>query len=207
MSLGQIFNTAANMAGALHGERKPQTSLKDFLHTLTKYGVQVKSNYEIEYSGMGGLTFFVQSINVPALRMNVGNLYWKGRQMTIPVNAEQEHNFQMTVINDGTGFVYNQLRKILEIDADNAMVESDATITVTALGDLQNTSGSKFKMYGVTLTNVSGLDFSSTDSGVSTFTVDCYAARTDLQWSETKSSSGVLGVVDKISGTIGNILG
>ena len=79
MSLGQIFNTAANMAGALHGERKPQTSLKDFLHTLTKYGVQVKSNYEIEYSGMGGLTFFVQSINTPSLKMNVGNLYWKGR--------------------------------------------------------------------------------------------------------------------------------
>jgi len=93
MSLGQIFNTAANMAGAFNGEKKPQTSLKDFLHTLTKYGVQVKSNYEVEYTGMGGLTFFVQSISVPSLKMNTGTLYYKGRQMSIPINSEQDHTF------------------------------------------------------------------------------------------------------------------
>ena len=207
MSLGQIFNTAANMTGALAGERKSQTSLKDFLHTITSYGLQLKSNYEVEYSGMGGLTFFVQSISVPSLKMNSGTLWWNGRQVTIPINAEQEHDFRMTVLNDATGFVYSQMRKILEIDSDNQMVESANTMTVRALGDLKNHAGSRFKMNGVIVRGVSSLDFGSSDSGVQTFTVDFYAARTEVGWSETKTGRGALGVLDKVSGTVGNVLG
>jgi len=113
----------------------------------------------------------------------------------------------MTVLNDSTGFVYNQLRKILEIDSENAYLESRNTMTVKALGDLQNTNGAEFKMYGVVVSWVSGLDFSSTDSGISTFTVDCYAARMELKWSQTKKSGGILGGIDKVTSTVGNIFG
>lgn len=88
MSLGQLFNTAANMSGAFGGEKGPGKSLKDFMGAISNYGVQIKSNYEVVYSGFGGISFFVQSINVPGIKANTGTLYWKGRQVTIPVNSE-----------------------------------------------------------------------------------------------------------------------
>lgn len=207
MSLGQLFNTAANMAGAFGGEKGPGKSLKDFLGAISNYGVQIKSNYEVVYSGFGGISFFVQSINVPGIKANTGTLYWKGRQVTIPINSEQEHEVQMTIINDGTGFIYNQMRRILEIDARKALGEADAEIKVRALGDGVNTSGQKFRFYGALLTQVSGLDFASTDSSISTFTTTWYVSRTVLKWSETKRKDGLLGKVDKVSGFVSNILG
>lgn len=94
------------------------------------YGVQIKSNYEVTYSGFGGITFFVQSINIPGLKTNTGTLHWKGRAVTLPVNSEQEHEASMTIINDGTGYIYNQMRRILEIDARSALSETQATLTV-----------------------------------------------------------------------------
>lgn len=207
MSLGQLFNTAANMSGALSGEKKPEKSLKDFLGALSTYGVQVKSSYEVVYSGFGGITFFVQSANVPGLKANVGNLYYKGRQVTIPVNSEQEHDVSMTILTDGTGYLYNQMRRILEIDARNARLEANADIVMRALGDGDTTAGQIIKLRGATLTQVSGLDFSSTDSGVSTFTASWYVSRIELQWSEVKKKKGLLSGIDKISTLAQNIAG
>ena len=207
MSLGQIFNTAANITGALHGSRKSEKTLKDFLYSVTKYGVQLKSAYEVEYTGMGGITFFVQAVNVPGIKMNTGTISYKGRQITLPVNSEQDHNLQMTVLNDGTGFIYNQMRRILEIDSNNGLLESTNKMTFRALGDGQNTAGATIDLHGVVVTSVSGLDFGSSDSGISTFTVDCYVSRAELKWSQVKSKTGLLGGLDKVTSTVSNILG
>lgn len=198
MSLGQLFNTAANLAGGSNGGSGK--SLKDFLGSISKYGVQIKSNYEVQYTGFGGISFFVQSINVPGIKANTGSLHWRGRQVEIPINAEQDHNVSMTIINDGTGFIYTQMRRILEIDANNVVLSNPgAKITLKALGDGVNTGGQKIILHGPILKNVSGLDFSSTDTGISTFNTEWYVARTELKWSEMKKKEGLLGKVGKIT--------
>lgn len=113
----------------------------------------------------------------------------------------------MTIINDGTGFIYNQMRRILEIDARRALGEAEADIRVRAIGDGINTGGQKFRFYGALLTQVSGLDFSSTDTSVSTFNTSWYVSRSVLKWSEMNKKEGLLGKVDKVSGAVSNILG
>ena len=76
-----------------------------------------------------------------------------------------------------------------------------------ALGDGVNTGGQKFILHGPLLQNISGLDFSSTDTGVSTFTTQWYVSRTELKWSEMKKKEGLLSKVDKVSTVTQNIFG
>lgn len=175
LNIGQIYNSAVNIGLAASDASKgpSEGSLKDFLQTLTTYGVQINSNYMVEYSGMNGLQFMVQQINTPELKTTNGTLYYKGRVVNVPVNYEQGHDFTMTVINDGTGYVYNSIRAILINDYCNRQIKNNYKMTIHAMGDKQNTAGMKIMMNGIRFINVGSLSFSSTDSSVQTFEVQC----------------------------------
>ena len=79
----------------------------------------------------------------------------------------------MTVINDGTGYVYNSIRAILINDYCNRHIKNNYKMTIYAMGDRQNTAGMKIMMNGIRFINIGSLSFSSTDSSVQTFEVQC----------------------------------
>ena len=112
-------------------------------------------------------------------------------------------------MNDASGKVYTTLRGLMIYDyaKERRQLSNGYTVTIKARGDQQNTGGMNIVMSGVRINNVSGLDYSHTDSSIQTFTVDGYVNTTDFQTSKVKKKDGLLGKVDKISGKISGVLG
>lgn len=143
------------------------------------------------------------------MKSNNAELHFKGRAIQVPINSEQEHEFQWTVLNDASGTIYTTLRSMMVYDYDEnrRMLNNGYTVTVKARGDQTNNGGMDIVLRGVRVTGVGALDFSHTDPSIQTFTVDGYADFTDFRTSSVKKDEGILGKVDKISGKISNILG
>lgn len=207
-SLGSVVNSVANISSRKSDKGKSkESSLYEFMNTMSSVGVQIKSNFEVEFSQIGGFQFFCQSINIPGLKSNNMEIYYKGRSIQVPINSEQEHNFQLTVINDSSGTIYTKLREIMLIDYHNRMLSNGFTMKIKARGDQQNSAGMNILLNGVRLNNVSNLDYSQSDSSVQTFTVDGYVNIVDFEIGSIKKKEGLLGKIDKISGKISNVLG
>jgi len=58
LEIGNILGAAANLTTALSKEK----GFKSFLKTVNSFGIQVKNNFEVNFSGLEDVTFFVQSI-------------------------------------------------------------------------------------------------------------------------------------------------
>ncbi len=72
-SLGSIVNSVANISSRKTDNNKPSDSnLYEFLNNISNYGVQVKSNFEVEFLQMGGFQFFCQDVNLPGLTSQTG---------------------------------------------------------------------------------------------------------------------------------------
>lgn len=207
-SLGSVVNSAANISSRKTDKNKPSDSnLYEFLNTISNYGVQVKSNFEVEFLEMGGFQFLCQDITLPGLKSSTGEIFYKGRSIQIPIIAEQEHDFSMTVINDANGVIYTNLRDLMLADFQNRRVDNGFTITVKARSDMTNTAGFNMTIKGVRILEVSGLSFSHTDSGVSTFTVNCYGNTFMPAIGMIKKKEGLLDKVNGISNKISEVLG
>ena len=207
-NFGSIANSIANVSSRKSDQGKSsESSLYEFLGTLNKYGLQIRANYEIEFTQIPGLQFFCQSINIPGLRGVTANLYYMGREVQVPIIAEQEHECQMTVINDASGIIYPLLREMQIMDYGYVMPDNQYTMIVKARSDQQNTAGMNVIMRGVRINNVSGLDYSHQDSAVQTFTVDLYVNSIDFGRGVVNKKEGILGKVDKVSSKINGILG
>ena len=156
------------------------------------------------------MQFYCQSVNIPGLKSNNAELFYKCRTIQVPINCEQDHEFQWTVLNDGSGKIYTLMRDIMLTDYDfntGRMLNNGYVVTVKARGDQQNVGGMNAIMRGVRITAVSGLDYSHTDTSIQTFTVNGYVDFTDFETSKVKKKDGLLGKVDKISGKMSAVLG
>lgn len=60
LDLGNLLGGVTNATTAFSKE----TGVKAFLSTFRKYGAQVKSNFEVNFSGLAGITFFVTTISI-----------------------------------------------------------------------------------------------------------------------------------------------
>lgn len=60
---GGLLGAAASLTTALSN---PQ-SLKSFLKTTDKFGFQVQNNFEVNFSGLQDITFFIQSVPIPSV--------------------------------------------------------------------------------------------------------------------------------------------
>lgn len=209
MSLGAIVNSVANISSRKSDKGKSSdSSLYEFMHVISGAGVQIKSNFEVLFYKMGGFQFFCQSVNIPGLKSENYSLFYHGLEVQVPVRAEQQHEFQMVVINDGAGKTYRKLRELMVLDYGVfGFLDNGFKIKIKQRGDGQNYPGMNIIMEGVRITGISGLDFSHTDSTVQTFTVDAYAKFTDFERGSIKTKDGLLGKVDKISNKMSNILG
>lgn len=124
---------------AEHSDAVGKRSLASFLNTIDTYGVQVQNNFEVEFSGIDGISFFVTNFSLPGSKQNTCDLHYDGIKITVPVNYECDHEFSMTFINDAKGFVYSLLKAYIEYDSYNHYTLPTQSITIKALtGQIRN---------------------------------------------------------------------
>lgn len=183
----QVQTGLANSSG--------EKSLMDFIGKMNQYGVSLKAKYEVNFSGIEGITFFVNDINVPELRQNFGNVFFEGKSVEVPINYEYGHDVTMILLNDAKGLIYTTIVNWLmnNNSSDESMVNSGYTMTIRALGDGQNHDGMTITLNGVRMRAVSGLNFNSSDMSVSTFTLNLSVI----------SFTATMGKLQKVSGLAG----
>ena len=64
LALGNLLGAAANFSAAAGGSK----SVKSFISTIGKYGIQVKNNFEINFSGLDNIPFYISDITLPGIR-------------------------------------------------------------------------------------------------------------------------------------------
>ena len=171
-----------------------EKSLMDFLQKIDKYGVNVKARFEANFSGIEDLTFFITDITTPDLRQNFGNVYFEGKSVEIPINIEYGHDMTVTLLNDAEGILYSTIVNwLLNQDSGESIVNSGYTMTLRSLGDGSTHKGMTIVLEGVRMKNISGLNFSSSDSNISTFSVSLSVI----------SFKATLGNLQEVSGNIG----
>lgn len=172
-SVGNIVDAVAKVKSAITQKPEGTYGLKDFLQNIDSMGVVIKCRYEITFTGIDNITFFVTNINTPAIAQNFTDVYYEGKKVEIPINYEYNHSFNMTLLCDGEGVIYSTIKNLLMSPEGGSMINSGYTMTVRALGDGDNNDGMQIIMNGVRFRNISGLDFSSFDNSLGTFNLDC----------------------------------
>jgi hypothetical protein len=64
LDIGNLLGSVTQASTAVSKE----TGVKAFLNTFRKYGAQVKNNFEVNFSGLQDLTFFITNISVPGIK-------------------------------------------------------------------------------------------------------------------------------------------
>lgn len=169
LELGNLLGAVTQATTALSKEK----NLKSFIETINKFGVQVKNNFEVNFSGLQDMTFFVSNIDVSGgMKQNFTQLHYNGKAVDIPINHEYEHGFSCTILNDAQGYIYSALTNFIMSEATNLMANSGYTMTVKAYtGDEKHYSGALMTLRGVRIETVSGLSWGQDDNAVQTFTL------------------------------------
>lgn len=190
-ALGAVTQIQTGLANP-QGEK----TLLDFINKINQYGVSLKARYEVNFSGIEDITFFVTDISIPDVRQNFGNVYFEGKSVEIPINIEYGHDMTLTLLNDGKGMIYSTIMNwLMNQDSGESLINSGYTMTIRQLGDGQNHQGMTIVLNGVRMKTISGLNFVSTDAGISTFNLTMSAI----------SFTATLGKLQKISGFAGAI--
>ena len=195
ISLGNALGAVTQVQTGLASSQGEKTLL-DFINKINQYGVSLKARYEVNFSGIEDITFFVTDISVPEVRQNFGNVFFEGKSVEIPINIEYGHDMTLTLLNDGKGMIYSTIMNwLMNQDSGESIINSGYTMTIRQLGDGQSHDGMTIVLNGVRMKSVSGLNFVSTDAGISTFNLTMSAI----------SFTATLGKLQKISGFAGAI--
>lgn len=205
-AIGSIAGIYEKGKSAANYEKAGNASLQQFLSKLTKYGTIVKARYEVSFSGIENLTFFITDINVPSIRRNFSNLHYYGQTVEIPTVIEYEHDFSMTIINDGKGILYSTIANWLMTVEGDSLIDSGYTMTLRMLGDGVNTHGLTIVFEGVRFKSIGGLSVSSTDSGISTFNLNCSAIRYSVMAGELTQIGLIAGAVNDATKLLTNFI-
>ena len=192
IALGGLIGAASRLQSSFGDS----TSLKTFLERMTQVGIQIKSRFEANFSGIPDFTFFLQDIQMPGVVRRTGTLYFGGKTVDIPILEEFDHNLSLTIINDSSGYIYSALKNIVMNGLDTQLTPSGYTITVRAIGD-NKTPGMTLNLNGVRIINIGGLSFGQSQNEYQTFTVECWIKDFDV----------TPGAVSKIAGVAGSIKG
>lgn len=182
------------------GDPEGNKSLQDFLNKISDYGTIVNCRFEVSFSGLEDITFFVQAIDVPSIRQNFTNLSYEGQIVEVPINFEFDHDFTMTVINDGKGYIYSTIVNWLMTVGGESILNSGYTMTLRCFGDGINTDGLTITFNGVRFKSVSGLAFNSSNSDISTFTIACSAVNFTATAGKLQKAAGVAGAIADVFG-------
>lgn len=193
LSLGGITG-AVNSFSTAFGKTK---SLRDYLSTMSKYGYALKCRYEVSFSGISMISFFITDINIPSVKMNTLEINYDGNIVELPINYEHEHDFSMTVINDTKGYIYSTIRNFIVADSATALSDSGYQMTIKQLSD-NGKDGAVITLNGVRFKRCGGLSFSSSTGEISTFDLDCSAISTDVGNASTSKIGGILGGIGSL---------
>lgn len=187
-AITQVQTGTANNAG--------EKTLLDFINKINQYGVSLKARYEVNFSGIEDITFFVTDISVPEVRQNFGNVFFEGKSVEIPINIEYGHDMTLTLLNDANGIIYSTIMNwMMNQDSGESVVNSGYTMSIRQLGDGGEHKGMTIVLNGVRMKSISGLNFVSTDATISTFSLTMSAI----------SFTATLGALQKVSGFAGAI--
>lgn len=197
LNVSNLLGAAANLTTALSEER----TLKSFLQTMGDFGLQVKNNFEVNFSGLQDATFFIQSIDIPGVHQNFTTLNYNGRAVDVPINHDYDHGFTMTVLNDAQGYIYAAITNFLATDASNSLANGGYTMTIKALtGDKDHYAGALVTLRGVRIESVSGLQWGYEDNGYQTFTVQGKLIDYTYTPGALAKAAGVAGTVNALLG-------
>lgn len=200
LSLGSITE-AFTKGQTAFANSKGEMTLQQFINTIGQYGVGNTAMFEVNFSAIPNVPFFIRSITVPDIKQNVGNLSWEGRQVEIPINYEKMHDFTLNVLNDGKGYIYQTLRNwIVNNNIGESVMESGYTLILRALGDGVNTDGMTITFTGCRFKDIGQLTYDYSNAGVSTFPISMYAVDVEVTMGEVKKLSGILGAIDSATG-------
>lgn len=196
LQLGGLLGAVANIGTALSKEK----SLKTYLKNIDKFGVQVRNNFEVNFSGLEDITFFATDITIPGVHQNFTTVYYDGREVFVPVVTEYDHDFSMSIINDANGYIYSAIQNFLLSQASGEVSPNGYTMTVKALTGDPNYKGSLYTFSGVQFVNLGSLSYGYAQNAVSTFDVsmkciDCVATPGGLG-----KAAGILGGINSIIG-------
>lgn len=167
MELGNLLGAAANITTALSKEK----SLKSFLEHIDDVGIQVQNNFEVNFSGLEDVTFFVQGISFGGIGMTFETLYYNGRSIQVPCGIyDYEHSGSMEIINDGQGYIYAAISNFL-MSGSSTLVNTGYTMTIKCLTGDPKYKGSLITLNNVILEKVDGLQFGYSSNDISKFNV------------------------------------
>ena len=193
ISLGNALGAVTQVQTGLANPQGEKTLL-DFINKINQYGVSLKARYEVNFSGIEDLTFFVSDISVPEIRQNFGTISFEGKTVEIPINFEYGHDLTLTLLNDAKGVIYSTIVNwLMNQDSGDSLVDSGYTMTIRSLGDGVAFKGMTIVLNGVRMKSVSGLNFVSSDANISTFSLVMSAI----------SFTATMGSFQKISGFAG----
>lgn len=194
LQLGKLLGAAANLTTAFSEEK----SVKSFLERINDFGVQVTNNFEVNFSGLEDITFFVQDIKFSGIKMQIENVYYDGRSIPIPIGIyDYDHNGTMTIINDANGYIYAAITAFL-MDGRPKLVNNGYTMTIKCLTGDSNYRGSVITLRGVLLESVDGLDFNYSGGDISKINVGFQYRDFDFTPGALATASGVVGALNNI---------
>ena len=196
MELGNLLGAAANITTAFSKGK----SLKSFLEHIDDVGIQVQNNFEVNFSGLEDVTFFVQSINFGGINMTFEDLYYNGRSIPIPCGIyDYEHSASMEIINDAQGYIYAAITNFL-MSGSSTLVNTGYTMTIKCLTGDDKYKGSLITLNNVIFEKVDGLQFGYSNNDISKFNVS-------FQYLDFTFTPGALGTAAGIIGGVSKLIG
>lgn len=195
LAIGNLLGAVANATTAMSHEK----SYDSFLANINDFGVQVKNNFEVNFSGLEAITFRIQDINLPTVKANTTDIFYDGRSIPVMVNYDYDHDFSMTILNDAQGYIYPAIAEFIMLNAKTDIASGGYTMTLKAISGDGKYAGAMITCTGVKLISLEGLSFGQSQNDVQTFTVNG-------QMQEWSITPGALGKAANILGAANSLL-
>lgn len=194
LQLGNLLGAAANATTAFG---KPK-SLKNFLHHINDFGVQVTNNFEVNIAGLEDITFFAQSVSFGGVHMKFEELKYNGRSIPVPTYIDYDHSAQIEVIGDGNGYIYAAVSNFLFSDSIT-LLNNGIEMTITCLTGDPKYKGSVITLHQVRPEKIGGFQFAYSGGDVQKFQIDLSYLDFTFTPGGLKKASGVLGAVRSLA--------
>ena len=193
LELGNLLGAATNLTTALSKGK----SLKSFLARINDFGVQVSNNFEVNIFGLEDITFFVQSVSFGGINQKIETLHYDGRSVPFVTYIDYDHSGQMSVINDGNGYIYAAISNFIMGQA-STMLNNGVKMTIKCLTGDDKYKGSLITLNSVMLEKLDGLSFQYSGGDISTFNVSFSYLDFNFTPGALAGAAGIIGAIDTL---------
>lgn len=194
LALGNLLGAAANLTTAFSKEK----SLKSFLERINDFGIQVANNFEVNFSGLEDITFFVQDVSFDGIEMQFETIYYNGRSIQIPCGVhDYGHSGSMSIINDGNGYIYAAITNFM-MSGSYELVNGGYTMTIKCLTGDPNYKGSVITLNNVQFEKIDGLSFGYSQNEISKFNLSFQYLDFTFTPGALGKAAGIVGAVDSM---------